>query len=58
MFQLDYETRTATTSFMTDISKDKADSNIDFIIFIMQIYVSENGLRKTLKMKIYGRRYR
>lgn len=30
MFQLDYETRTATTSFMTDISKDKADSNIDF----------------------------
>lgn len=30
MFQLDYETRTATTSFMTDIAKDKADSNIDF----------------------------
>lgn len=30
MFQLDYETRRTTTSFMTDISKDRADSNIDF----------------------------
>ncbi len=47
MFQLDYETRTATSSFMTDISEEKADSNIDFY----HIYHTDLCIREWVEKK-------